>query len=132
MKILQANCRKTLAVCQATLEGALEAKAEMVCLQEPFLGRDLRLFTHSAFQIYWPGIEGEERKQTRVAIAVRKDMLNTLIWEDRTDLVQHTHIQVMDIWELTSRGKKRRRTRVVNVYDQNIRDDQGQGTRPIR
>jgi len=64
MKILQANCRKTLVACQATLEGALEIEAEVVCFQEPFLGRDLRLFTHGAFQIYWPGVEGEKQKQT--------------------------------------------------------------------
>jgi len=92
MKILQANCRKTLAACYVTLEGALEIKAEMVCFQEPFLGRDLHLFTHNAFQIYWPGIEGEKQKQTRVAIAVRNDRFNTFIWADRSDLIQHTHV----------------------------------------
>ena len=70
MRIVQANCRQTLAVCHATLEGALEAKVEMVCLQEPFIGKDLRLFTHSAFQIYWPEVERERQKQTQVAIAV--------------------------------------------------------------
>ena len=58
-------------------------------------------------------------------------MLNTYIWEDRTDLIQHTHIQVIDIWELTEKGIKKQRTRVVNVYNQDIKDDQGQGTRPI-
>ena len=132
MKILQVNCRKTLVACQAALEGALEIKAKVVCFQEPFLGKDFRRFTHSAFQIYWPGVKGEKQKQTRVAIAIQKDILNTYIWEDRTDLIQHTHIQVMDIWELTEKGTKKQRTRVVNIYDQDIKDDQGQGTRPIR
>ena len=114
------------------LEGALEAGVEMVCLQEPFLGRDLHLFTHSAFQIYWPEVGKGEQKQIRVAIAVRKDVLNTFIWEDRSDLIQHTHIQAMDIWELNEKREKKRWTRVINTYDQNIQDGQGRRTRPIR
>src|SRR5579871_1788161 len=132
MKILQANCRKTLVACQAILEGALEIKAEIVCIQEPFLGRDFRLFTHNAFQIYWPEVETEKRNQTRVAIAIRKDVLNTFIWEERSDLIQHTHVQAIDIWELTEEGTKKRRTRVINIYDQNTQDEQGRTTRPIR
>ncbi len=37
----------------------------------------------------------------------------------------------MDVWELNKRGEKKRQTRVINVYDQNIQDEQGQRTRPI-
>ena len=57
----------------------------------------------------------------QVLIAVRKDILNKVIIENRTDLVSHPYCIVLDIKELNSvSGKISRRTRVVNLYDNKI------------
>ncbi|KAI0996243.1 hypothetical protein K3495_g11936 [Podosphaera aphanis] len=37
--------------------------------------------------------------------------------ETRSDLVDHPYIQVVDVWELDIHKKKKRRTRLVNIYD---------------
>ena len=131
MRVLQANCARALAACQAALEAALEMDVGVVCLQEPHLGKRCQKFTHGAFQIRWPELPPGDQHQIRVALAIRRDLLENYIWEERTDLVQHSHVQVLDIWELTDKREKQRRTRVVNVYDQNIRVE-GRSTRPVR
>jgi ribonuclease HI len=131
MKVLQANCARTLATCQAALEVALEIGVGVVCIQEPYLGRQCQKFTHGAFQIRWPELLQENQRQTRVALAIRRDLLEKYVWEERTDLVQHSHVQVLDIWELTDNREKQRRTRVINVYDQNIQVE-GRNTRPVK
>ena len=131
MKVLQANCARALVTCQAALEAALEMDVGVVCLQEPYLGKRCQKFTHGAFQIRWPELPQGDQQQTRVALAIRRDLLEKYVWEERTDLVQYSHIQALDIWELTDKKEKQRRTRVVNVYDQNIRVE-GRSTRPVR
>jgi len=89
----------------------------VACLQEPYVGKQNQKFTHRAFQIRWPELLQEDQKKTRVALAIRKDLLERYVWEERTDLVQHLYVQILDIWELTDKKEKKRRTRVVNIYD---------------
>ena len=56
-----------------------------------------------------------------VLTAVRKDILNKVIIENRTDLVSHPYCIVLDIKELDPiSGKYSRRTRVVNLYDNKV------------
>lgn len=53
--------------------------------------------------------------------AVRKDILNRVIIDNRTDLVSHPYCSVLDIKELHSLTRKvLRRTRVVNLYDNQV------------
>ena len=120
MRILQVNCARALITCQAALEAALEMGAGLVCLQEPYLGKWCQKFTHGVFQIRWPELLQEDQQQTQVTLTIRRDLLEKYVWEEQTDLVQHSHIQVLNIWELTDKKEKQRRTRVVNIYDQNI------------
>lgn len=58
-----------------------------------------------------------ELRQQRAAIAVKKDLGRKIIVESRSDLVDHSYIQVMDLWELDHQKRKYRRTQLVNVYD---------------
>lgn len=124
MLILQHNCRKTYAVCVQALEQALEKKAGIVCLQEPYLGS----LSHPSFTFFWPEIE--EKSTIRVATAVRRDILGQWVVEHRTDLVNNTHVQCLDVWE-RHREKKEQMTRLVNVYDQWIHPEQGIAVRAI-
>lgn len=52
-------------------------------------------------------------------------MRNRLIVEVGTDIIDHPYIQAVDICELEERRrKKKRRTNIVNVYDNRLQTDQ--------
>ena len=98
----------------AALETGLARKAAIVCLQEPYIG--IRNISHPGYTICWP--EGEKRSVKRVAIAIKKDLVSQIVIEARTDLINHPYIQALDIWELYANTEtKRRRTRLINIYD---------------
>jgi hypothetical protein len=88
------------------LEAALEAGAEIACLQEPLVGK--HDISYPGFLFYW--LEGP-REHARVVTAVRRDIVVNMVIEARTDLINHPYFIAVDIVE---RG---RRTRVVNCYD---------------
>ena len=95
----------------------------MVCIQEPFLGN--RSIAHSGFNLYWP-FGTDNRKDMRVLMVVRKDILSKVVVENRTDLVSHPYCMIFDVKELhTQSGKCLRKTRVVNLYD-NLKVGKGQ------
>ena len=106
MLVLQHNCARTSAVVHTALEAALEAGAEIACLQEPPVGK--HDISHPGFLFYWP--EGP-REHARVVTAVRRDIVINVVIEARTDLVNHPYFIAVDIVE------QGRRTRVVNCYD---------------
>lgn len=112
MQILQHNCRKTYAIMIATLEAGLELGVGLVCLQEPYVGREFR---HVGYQIYWP--EAGAQGNRRMAVAIRRDLFNQAVVEARTDLIDHPYIMAVDIWERGRAKEKKRRTRVINCYD---------------
>ena len=95
-----------------------------MCLQELFLGS----LSHPSFTFFWPEIK--EKKTIRVVVAVRRDILGSWVIEHRTDLVNNTHAQCLDVWE-RHREKKAQMTRLVNIYDQRIRPEQGIAFRAI-
>jgi hypothetical protein len=51
--------------------------------------------------------------------------------EHRTDLINSTHIQCLDIWD-TLRGEKARRTRLVNIYNQRILQEDSSSFRALQ
>lgn len=113
MRVIQHNCHKSYAVCQATFQVGVEIGAELLCIQEPCLGE--KGMVHPAYEIVLGNVG--DRRQQRVAMGVKKDLGGRLIVENRSDLVNHPYIQVFDVWELDSSRKKKRKTRIVNVYD---------------
>lgn len=77
---------------------------------------------HPAYDFRYSNV-GEQRQQ-RVALGVKKDVGGRMIVETRSDLIDHPYIQVVDVWELDSQKKKKRKTRIVNVYDNWVGRDQ--------
>jgi hypothetical protein len=61
----------------------------------------------------WPECE---RKDIRVSLAIRVDVLDMYVFEERTDLIDHPCVQCLDVWE-THERQKVRRTRIVNIYN---------------
>ena len=122
MLVVQQNCGKGYECTISALEAGLGLDAGIVCIQEPFLGR--KNLAHSGFNLYWPA-GTHDRKDNRVLIAVRKDLLNATIVENRTDLISHPYGMVLDITEgdIHVRGQ-RRKTRIVNVYDNKLGERQ--------
>ena len=112
MLVLQHNCRKTYAVTIAALEAGIELGIGLACLQEPYVQKEFR---HGGYQMYWP--ETGTHGNRRVAMAIRRDLLNKVMVEARTDLLDHPYLMVLDVWELGRAREKTRRTRVINCYD---------------
>lgn len=90
-----------------------------MCLHEPFIGN--RSITHSAFNFYWPG---GPRTDVRVLTAVKKELVNNIIVENRTSLIDNPYFLALNIRDMDSQwNKPARQTRVVNAYDNQV----GQG-----
>ena len=57
-------------------------------------------------------------------IAVRKDILNRVMMNNRIDLIVYFYFLVIDVRKINSRIKKLdRRTQVINAYDITVRTD---------
>lgn len=51
-------------------------------------------------------------------MAVRKELINKIVVDHRTNLVNHLYFMLLEIWELDLRSKRpKRKTQVVNIYD---------------
>ena len=84
-----------------------EAGPEAICLGR----RDL---IHAAFSQYWPKVS---RTEARVMTVIRKDILNRVVMNNRTDLIAHSYFLAIDVRKINPRIKRPdRRTRVVNAY----------------
>ena len=98
------------------LETALSIRAGIIMVQEPFIGN--REIAHSGFNFYW--LQGE-KKNIRVMTAMRKELVDKIIIDHRTDLFNHPYFMLLEIQELDPQLKKpRRKTQVVNVYDNRV------------
>ena len=94
------------------LKTALNIKTEMFLLQKSFIGNCK--ISHSAFHFYWLQ---EKRSEIRVVTSIRKDLIDKLIMENKTDLVNHLYFILREIWELDQLSKKLgRKTRALNIY----------------
>jgi Endonuclease-reverse transcriptase len=117
MLVIQHNCRQLYPITIAAFETGLALNAAFICLQEPYIG--VHSFSHPGYEIKWP--EKGENKEKRVLIAIRKDLLTKVITEARSDLVNHSYVIALDIWDLQlDTQKKARRTRLINCYDNRI------------
>lgn len=85
MRVVQHNCQHNYAVCQATFQVGLDIGAEILCLQEPYLGGTGMV--HPAYEFRFSPV-GELRQQ-RVAVGVKKDLGGRMIVENRSDLISH-------------------------------------------
>ena len=118
MLVVQQNYGKRYECTISALEARLGLKAGIVCIQEPFLGK--KNLAHTGFNLYWP-VGAHDCKDNRVLIAVRKDLLNKIIVENRTDLLSHSYGMVLDITEgQIHRKSRRRKTRIVNIYNNKL------------
>lgn len=101
----------------ASFEGAKSVGANRVCIQEPYVSGGV--LSHLAFDIRW-GTVGKRKEQT-VAIGKVVSTRGRLIVEARTNIIDHSYIMVLDLWELEKPGgKKNRKTRVANTYENNL------------
>lgn len=79
--------------------------------------------THSAYQIRWGTVE--KLKEQSVAIVIAGTTKNRLIIEMRMDIINLYYIKALDMLELEERvERKKRRTRIVNMYDNHLVIDQ--------
>lgn len=119
MLVVQHNCGQGYESTIAALERTISTEAGIVCLKETFIRN--RNITHSAFNFYQPcGL----RTEARVLTAVKKELVNKIMVENRTNLVNHLYFLVLDIRDLDGKSyRPTRRARVINIYDNRV----GQG-----
>lgn len=90
----------------------------IVYIQEVFLENQSIL--HLGFHLYWPA-GTENRRDMRVLIAVRKDIVSGVIIKNCINLVSHPYYIVLDFKEPYQEfGKMPRRTKVVNLYNNKL------------
>lgn len=66
-----------------------------------------------------------DQKERQVAVGIAIITKNRIIVEARMEIFNHPYIQVLNVWELDERGRKKtRRRRVGNVYDNYLPADQ--------
>ena len=116
MLVVQHNCGQGYESTMMALETAICVGAGIVMIQAPFIGN--REISHSGFNFYWP--QGE-RKEIRVMIAIKKDLVDKIVVDHRTDLISHPCFMLLEIRELDPRSNRPgRKTRIVNVYDNRV------------
>ncbi len=98
------------------LEIALNVGTGIIILQKPFIGN--RELSHSIFNLYWPQ---RDRTAIRIMTAVRRDLVNKIIVEHKTDLVNHPYFMLLEIRDLNLSKKPRKKTRVLNVYNNRVK-----------
>ena len=74
------------------LKTVLDLGAEIIILQELFIGN--QELVHSTFNFYQP--QGT-KTVNRVMTAVKKDLLDKIVVEHRTELVNHLYITLLKI-----------------------------------
>lgn len=102
----------------SAFERAKKVWTDIVCLQEPYVGGDV--LARPAQEIRW-GTVGEWKKQ-KVAIGIAITRWNRIIVEARADIIKHSYIQALDLWELEKTGGKKKK-RTVNRYNNHLQED---------
>lgn len=93
-------------------------KAEIIYIQEPFLGHQKIL--QSGFNFYWLS-RIDNQKDMQILTVIRKDILNRVFIENCIDLVSHLYCFILDIKKLHFLLKKvLKKTEVVNLYDNKV------------
>lgn len=77
------------------MKAAIERRAEVVCLQEPYVGKKY-VISHPGFQRRWSECS---KRETRVALARQNDALDRYVFEERTNPVDSPHMQCLDVWK---------------------------------
>lgn len=64
----------------------------------------------------------EKEKNIKVMTAVKKDLIDKVMVDHRTDLIDHPYFMLLDVRKLDLQSKiPGRKTRVINVYDNWVR-----------
>lgn len=104
----------------AALEAATERRPYMMILQKPYVGQKLAI-SHSGYQILWPG---SVKKDERVGLTIRVSVLDMYVFRERTELINLSGAQCLDVWETWTREKVRKK-RVMGIYNRAIMEGYG-------
>ena len=103
MLVVQQNCGKGYKCTISALKTALSLGASMVCIQELFIGN--RTISYSGFNLYW-SVDGKNQRDIQIFTAIRKNIANNVILDNRSDLASHSYCLVLDIKELHPKTMK--------------------------
>lgn len=96
---------------------ALNIRVGITCLQKPFI--ENRSISHNVFNFYWS--KGLKNK-VQVFTIIKKELVNKIIVDNRTNLVDHSYFLTLDLQDIDNRiNKLAIQTKVVNLYDNLVR-----------
>lgn len=105
----------------ATFKEANAKEDNIGDIQELYVGESI--LAHLAYNIR-RGTVGKRKEQSG-AIRITVSTRERLIMEARIDIIDHPYITVLNVWEQEKEGgKRKRRTRVANIYDNNLSANQ--------
>jgi hypothetical protein len=94
--VIQYNCRKAYTITIAAIKIGIQLNTAFIYLQEPYI--NINSLSHSGYDLRWP--EKGKKEEKRVLIAIKRDILNRVTTEVRSDLVNHPYFVTINIWEL--------------------------------
>lgn len=100
MLVIKHNCEPRYKSTMIALEIALDIQAGIILLQEPFIGN--WKLVYSAFNFYWLQ---RDKTAIRVMMVVKKDLLNKIVIEYKTDLVNYSYFIFFEIQDLNQQLK---------------------------
>ena len=80
---------------------------------ETFLGN--YGLTYAGFNLYWWS-ETNKQRDMEVLIVVKKDILNRIIIDNQTDLINHTYCFYLDIQEFDPKSRKIGEKPELSIY----------------
>lgn len=105
----------------SALKARLRLEALIVYIQKPFLRN--QSLTDTRYNLYWP-FRTNNWKDIQVIIVIRKNILNTIIVENWTDLIRHPYCICLNIKKIDKKTERwLRKTRIIKLYNNKI----GQG-----
>lgn len=65
----------------------------------------------------------EKMREQRVVLEISGNTKRRFIVRAQTDIINHPYEKVLDIWKLDRQGGKMSRIRLLNTYNNNLRED---------
>lgn len=115
--IIQHNYRCRYKSIAMALKIVLNIQTKIILLQKLFIGN--WELVHSTFNFYWLL---RDRTTIRVIIEVRKNLLDKIVIEHKTNLVNYFYFISLEIQDLNQQSKwPGKKTQLLNTYNKEIR-----------
>lgn len=120
MRVVLHNCNYLHVICMAPFKGVKTVVKNIVRNEELYICGGV--LSHPAYYIRWETTRKHKEQQVTIEVVVHT--MEKLMMKAWINIINHSYIMVLDLWELEkASGKKKRRIRLVNTYDNSLKVD---------